>query len=205
MSEIALSIHARDPISEAGIAAELRGAPGLRLVERDSGDDAVALVVTDEVDEEAVRILRTAQMRGCGSVIVVSRIDERGLLAAVEAGAGGFVRRSDATASALLHCVRGVAAGEGTVPSDLLGRLLAQIGRLQRQVLTPRGISVAGLNDREVDVLRLVADGFDTGEIATKLSYSERTIKNVIHAITTRLGVRNRSQAVAFALREGLI
>ena len=205
MSEIALSIHARDPISEAGIAAELRGAPDLRLVERDSGEDAVALIVTDEVDDETVRTLRTVQMRGCASVIVVGKIDERGLLTAVEAGAGGFVRRSDATASALLHCVRGVAAGEGTVPSDLLGRLLGQIGRLQRQVLTPRGISVAGLNDREVDVLRLVADGFDTGEIATKLSYSERTIKNVIHAITTRLGVRNRSQAVAFALREGLI
>jgi DNA-binding NarL/FixJ family response regulator len=72
-------------------------------------------------------------------------------------------------------------------------------------VLAPRGLTFAGLSDREVYVLRLVADGLDTGEIAKKLCYSERTIKNVIHAITTRLGVRNRSQAVAFALREGLI
>jgi DNA-binding NarL/FixJ family response regulator len=205
MSDIVVDIHARDPISEAGIAAELRIAPGIRLADAGSGKVSVALVVADEVDDDAVRVLRAAQRRGAGSVVVVSRIDERGLLAAVEAGAGGFLRRSEASASALLHCVRGVAAGEGRVPSDLLGRLLGQIGRVQRQVLAPRGLTVAGLTDREADVLRLVAEGFDTGEIATKLCYSERTIKNVIHAVTTRLGVRNRSQAVAFALREGLI
>ena len=205
MSDIVVAIHARDPISEAGIAAELRVAPGIRLATADEDEATVALVVSEEVDEDAVRILRAAQRRGAGSVVVVTKIDERGLLAAVEAGAGGFLRRSEATASALLHCVRGVAAGEGRVPSDLLGRLLGQIGRLQRQVLSPRGLTVAGLTDREANVLRLVADGLDTGEIAKELCYSERTIKNVIHAVTTRLGVRNRSQAVAFALREGLI
>jgi DNA-binding NarL/FixJ family response regulator len=61
------------------------------------------------------------------------------------------------------------------------------------------------LAPREIDVLRLVADGYDTGEIATKLAYSERTVKNVLHDVTTRLQLRNRSHAVAFALREGLI
>jgi DNA-binding NarL/FixJ family response regulator len=205
MPDIVVGIHARDPISEAGIVSELQIAPGIRLANADTDVVSVALVVADEIDEDAVRVLRAAQQRGAGSVVVVSRIDERGLLAAVEAGAGGFLRRSEASASALLQCVRGVAAGEGRVPSDLLGRLLGQVGRVQRQVLAPRGLTVAGLTEREVNVLRLVADGFDTGEIASKLCYSERTIKNVIHAVTTRLGVRNRSQAVAFALREGLI
>ena len=54
-------------------------------------------------------------------------------------------------------------------------------------------------------MLRLVAEGLDTGEIAKELAYSERTIKNVIHDVTSRLNLRNRSQAVAYALREGLI
>ena len=54
-------------------------------------------------------------------------------------------------------------------------------------------------------MLKLVAEGLETGEIARRLSYSERTIKNVIHDVTSRLGLRNRSHAVAFALREGLI
>jgi DNA-binding NarL/FixJ family response regulator len=101
--------------------------------------------------------------------------------------------------------VRHAAAGDGSVPPDLLGRLLRQVGRLQRQVLAPRGLTFTGLSEREVDVLRLVADGLDTSEIARHLSYSERTIKNVIHDITTRLQLRNRAQAVAYAMREGLI
>ena len=54
-------------------------------------------------------------------------------------------------------------------------------------------------------MLRLVADGYDTAEIAQQLAYSERTVKNVLHDVTTRLQLRNRSHAVAYALREGLI
>jgi DNA-binding NarL/FixJ family response regulator len=91
------------------------------------------------------------------------------------------------------------------VPSDLLARLLDQVGRLQRQVLAPRGLVFAGLNERETAVLRLVADGRDTAEIADELAYSERTVKNVLHDVTTRLQLRNRSHAVAYELREGLI
>ena len=51
----------------------------------------------------------------------------------------------------------------------------------------------------------LVADGFDTAQIAAKLSYSQRTVKNVLHDVTSRLHLNNRSHAVAYALRQGLI
>jgi DNA-binding NarL/FixJ family response regulator len=61
------------------------------------------------------------------------------------------------------------------------------------------------LTDREVEVLRLVAEGLDTGEIARRLAFSERTIKSVLHDVTTRLQLRNRAHAVAFAVREGFI
>ena len=101
--------------------------------------------------------------------------------------------------------MRAAAAGDGSVPGDLLARLLDQVGRLKRQVLDPRGIALSGLSEREAAVLRLVSEGLETSEIARRLSYSERTIKNVIHDVTTRLGLKNRSHAVAFAVREGLI
>jgi DNA-binding NarL/FixJ family response regulator len=61
------------------------------------------------------------------------------------------------------------------------------------------------LNPREVRVLRLVADGRPTYDIARELSYSERTVKNILHDVTNRLQLRNRAHAVAYALREGLI
>jgi DNA-binding NarL/FixJ family response regulator len=202
---IAVSVHAGDRISEAGVAAELSAWPEVRVVA--SAEEAmVALVVADEAGEEAIRMIRAAgRAGGCRVVLVATRIDDRGLLVAVEAGTCGLVRRSDANGLALVGAVRNAAAGDGTLPSDLLGRLLQQVGRLQRQVLSPRGLSFSGLSEREVDVLRLVSEGLDTGEIARQMSYSERTIKNVIHDVTTRLQLRNRSQAVAYAMREGLI
>jgi DNA-binding NarL/FixJ family response regulator len=61
------------------------------------------------------------------------------------------------------------------------------------------------LDDREAEVMRLVADGLDTSDIAEHLSYSESTIKGVLAKLMTRLEARNRCHAVAIVVREGLI
>jgi len=163
------------------------------------------VVAADAVDDATLRLLREHQGDGRPIVLVVTVVDDAGLAAAVEAGVSGLVRRADATPERLVQAVCAVVRGEGAVPPDLLGRLLVQVGRVQRQVLGPRGMSFTGLSSREADILRLVADGLDTGEIATSLSYSERTVKNVLHDVTSRLQLRNRSHAVAYALRQGMI
>ena len=72
-------------------------------------------------------------------------------------------------------------------------------------MLAPRGLTFSGLTDREVRVLRLLAEGFDTAEVGRQLFLSERTVKNVVHDVTSRLNLRNRTHAVAYALRQGLI
>jgi DNA-binding NarL/FixJ family response regulator len=204
---IPVFVYASDPISETGIAGQLRGQPAVRVVdEADVDMAAVAIIVTDEIDEEATRAIRAVQRNGVPRVVVVvTRVDDGGLLAALEAGACGIIRRAEARSDRLVAAVRAAVAGDGTMPPDLLGRLLDQIGRLQRQVLAPRGLTIAGLAEREIEVLRLIADGLDTNEIAGRLCYSERTVKNVIHDVTSRLQLRNRSHAVAYAMRQGLI
>jgi DNA-binding CsgD family transcriptional regulator len=68
-----------------------------------------------------------------------------------------------------------------------------------------RGGTDGGLSQRELDVLRLLAEGYSTVEIGRRLAYSERTIKHTLHQLTTRLALRNRVHAVAYALRAGLI
>jgi DNA-binding NarL/FixJ family response regulator len=98
-----------------------------------------------------------------------------------------------------------MARGEAVLPGDLVGRLLDHVGQLQRSLLDPNGPGLSTLTAREADMLRLVSEGFDTAEIATKMSYSERTVKNVLHEVTTRLQLRNRAHAVGFAMRQGLI
>jgi DNA-binding NarL/FixJ family response regulator len=82
---------------------------------------------------------------------------------------------------------------------------LAQVTHVQRRVLIPRGLTPTGLTEREVRVLRMLADGHETSTIARELNYSERTVKNIVHDITTRLQLRNRAHAVAFGIRNGLI
>ena len=195
------------PVSAAGVASELRLRPDLLVVgEADLDQAQVAVVVADELDSGTIRTVRAIQRNGCPRVVmIVTHLDDAGLLAAVEAGACGILRRSEAMPERVAEAVMVAAKGDGSVPPDLLGRLLDQMSRLQRQVLAPRGLSLSGFSDREVDILRLLADGWDTAAIAVKLSYSERTVKQVIHDITTRLQLRNRSHAVAYAVRQGLI
>jgi DNA-binding NarL/FixJ family response regulator len=211
-SRIPVLVHADDPVSRSGVEAQLRGQPGIEVRLHDGGGEAampggtapVAIVVVDEVDDRAAQSIRALTRGGVDRVLVVAgRLDD--VLTVTEAGACGLLRRADAVPERLVPAIRSAAAGDGTVPPDLLGRLLEQIGRLQRQVLSPRGLTFGGLTDREVRVLKLVADGWDTAEIADNLSYSERTVKNIIHDVTSRLQLRNRSHAVAYALRQGLI
>jgi len=97
--------------------------------------------------------------------------------------------------------VASAAAGDGRIPPDLL----EQAGCLQHQVLALDGMIFTDLSDRETEILRLVADGYDTSEIARRMAYSERTVKHILHDVITRLQLRNRSHAVAYALRQGLI
>src|SRR5436190_2708337 len=203
---IPVYLYAGDPISHAGVAGQLRHRPEIQILDQqDAERAAVAVVVADVVGEETLRVLRGLRCGGAKLVVVATQLDDADLVAVVEVGVAGLVRRAEATPERLVQVIASAAAGDGAVPPDLLGRLLNQVGRLQRQVLGPRGLTFSGLAERELQVLRLVADGLDTAEIAVKLSYSQRTVKNVLHDITSRLQLRNRSHAVAYALRHGLI
>jgi DNA-binding NarL/FixJ family response regulator len=204
---IPVYLHASDPISCAGIAGQLRPRPEIQVLGADELDAAsVAVVVTDAVGEETLKTLRGIRCAGVPRLVVVAaQIDDADLVSVVEVGVTGLIRRSEATPERLVSVISSAAAGDGTVPPDLLGRLLTQVGQLQERVLGPRGLTFTGLAAREVEVLRLVAEGLDTAEIARKLSYSQRTVKNLLHDVTSRLHLRNRSHAVAYALRHGLI
>lgn len=206
---VLVRVHALDPISESGIRAQLRECPDIRVADGDAGDIArpsVALVVVDLVDDDTTRWLRTLHRRdGLPVVLVVGQLDSRALVTVVESGVRAVTRRCEATPLRLAQLLQAAAANRSELPPDLLGQLLDQVGQLNRSVLGPRGLGLNGLTDRENTVLRLVADGLSTREIATELAYSERTIKAVMQELTTRLYLRNRAHAVAYAVRNGWI
>lgn len=200
-------VYADDPILQAGVVSQLRVRPEIDIVAAAELSRAdVAVAVADSLDGETLRVLQTLKRSDIEyTVLVTSAIDDTTVVSAAEVGVSGLLRRADATPDVLVRTIRQVANGDGVLPSDLLGTLLGQVGRLQRQLLSPQGLTFSGLTDRETAVLRLIADGHDTNEIAQQLCYSQRTVKNVLHDVTTRLQLRNRSHAVAYAVRAGLI
>jgi DNA-binding NarL/FixJ family response regulator len=206
-AKVPVYLHTRDPISRAGLETALRAQHEVVLTDIDAAEPPrVAIVVVDSLDETALRFMRSLHARGCTrSVVVASTLSDADLLAAVEAGVCGIVWRWEATAERLAHAVTKAATGEAMLPSDVLSRLLRQVSRLQRHVLSPMGLSLSGLSAREADVLRLAAEGLDTDEIARKLCYSKRTVTNILHDVTSRFHLTNRTHAVAYAIREGLI
>ncbi|GAA4923693.1 helix-turn-helix transcriptional regulator [Actinoplanes utahensis] len=206
MQRLPVYVQATDPITLLGMKSHLAGRPEILVVaEQERHAAAVTVVVPDAMTEETFVTLSELRRGSSRLVLVPSTLDDAQLTRAVECGVVGVVRRSEVSSTKLVQVLLGAARGEGSVPGDLLGRLLEQMGRLQREVLHPRGLTLRGLTAREVDVLRLVAEGLETREIASKLSYSERTVKNVLHEVTTRLQLRNRAHAVAYALRHDLI
>lgn len=204
---IPVVVHTADPISRAGAVSQLRQHPVVELREEaETRPGTVAVLIGETPDEPMLaQLRRLVRSEGARAVLVVSAVREAELLDVIECGVGAVVWRHEATAHRLLQAVVAASRGDGDLPADLLGRLMSQVGTLQRSAAGHPGTSTSGLVAREVDVLRLVAEGLDTGEIAGKLSYSERTVKNVMHGLTTRLHLRNRAHAVAYALREGYI
>jgi len=101
--------------------------------------------------------------------------------------------------------VLAVSAGQALLPPAVQGQLLDQVEQVHRNVLAPRGITASGLTVREVTVLRLMSEGLEVAEIALLMSYSERTIKKILSAVLSRFGLRNRTQAVSYAIRLGVI
>jgi DNA-binding NarL/FixJ family response regulator len=198
---VPVGVVALDPMLEAGATIALRSSPDVSVVL--PGElPLVTVVVVDEVGERELDLVRsTHNARHRPEVVLVATELAAGeALHALAAGARGLLRRREASADRLARAVLAAADGDSTVLPDMLDSLLAHAGPAGRRA---SGTSV--LSDRERDVLRLVADGQDTDEIARELCYSTRTVASVVHDVINRFRLRNRAHAVAYALRAGLI
>jgi DNA-binding NarL/FixJ family response regulator len=142
-----------------------------------------------------------AFIRNVDARVIVCSSDpaEDAVVAAIQAGAVGYLRKDTLTVETLGAAVAAAANGTGVMEPELLGSLLRGLPA------EPGRPAAARLTDREQQVLALIAAGHPTREVAEQLCYSERTVKNVLHDVVTKLNARSRSQAVAFAVREGLI
>ncbi|MGW6718287.1 response regulator transcription factor [Streptomyces sp. NPDC055886] len=204
---VSVAVYAEDLILQTGMVHQLRVRPEIELLPEAEADRAqVSLVVVDTVGESTVQLLHRLQRNtSTRTGLVVGFFESGALQTMIECGVAAVLRRGEADQDRLVHLVRAMANGEGVLPGDLLGKLLDHVSSLQRTVLDPRGLTLSTLTAREAEMIRLVSEGCDTAEIARKTSYSERTVKNVLHEVATRLELRNRAHAVGYAMRHGLI
>ena len=202
-----VAVWAADQITMNGLAQTLMGSLEVFLATDDLPEAVDVLVyAVDRVNSTAIAALRRmVSWTAAPVVLVATEFDRAHLLSAVECRVVAVLHRSTTTGERLVNAVDLAVRGGGALPPDLLGNLLRQLQGLQREGLMPLGPKSVSLSQREIDVVRLLADGWGTEEIANELRYSERTVKNVIHALLGRLGVRNRPHLVAFGARAGIL
>jgi DNA-binding NarL/FixJ family response regulator len=178
-----------------------------------NGPDALALAARARPDvvvmdlnlprmsgTEVTRELLAANPRARVLALTVAS-DERSVLDALIAGACGYLLK-DAPIEQIAAAVRAAAAGHSFVSPQVghhvLGRLRGQAGA-QSSSADERKLS-----ERELDILRLVAEGCDNDEIAARLFLSPRTVKNHVSSILAKLEMDNRVQAAVYAVRKGI-
>jgi DNA-binding NarL/FixJ family response regulator len=121
---------------------------------------------------------------------------------ALRAGAAGF-RLKDAPTSRLIAAVRAAATGDSLIEPSITQRLIERFAEPAAPVALPQRLTA--LTERERDVLRLIARGLSNTEIAGELTVAETTVKTHVARILTKLGLRDRVQAVVLAYETGFV
>ena len=123
---------------------------------------------------------------------------------ALRAGASGFLLK-DVTAERLFEAVRVIAAGDALLAPSITRRLISEFAFQHRTADTPPSTALASLTAREAEVLRLIAEGLSNHEIAGRLVVTEETVKTHVSRVLSKLGVRDRTQAVVAAYESGVV
>jgi two-component system NarL family response regulator len=198
-----------------GLVMVLEGEPGIEVVaEAEDGDDAVAKAeeaAPDVVlmDVRMPRVNGIEATRAIADAVPTAKIlmltvsdEEDDLYEAVKAGATGYLLK-EISIEEVADAIRAVVTGQSLISPSMASKLLTEFNNLARQaeqkVLAPK------LTDRELQVLKLVAQGLSNREVAEQLFISENTVKNHVRNILEKLHLHSRMEAVVYAVREKLL
>lgn len=203
----------RDTIYVSGLRSTLAMAAGVEAVdhapsialawESEALAEADVVVLDSDLGGAMAFVQEIAVQTGARVLLCMHETSTADVLDAIGSGVGGALSRDQLTPDTLLAAVTAVAAGIFAFDSSALRTLSGSVTPIGPRDRTTS--QSGGFAPREQMVLSLVAAGLSNREIAERLSYSERTIKTILHDVVIRLGVKSRSQAVAMAVRERII
>ncbi|HEY0495146.1 MAG TPA: response regulator transcription factor [Kutzneria sp.] len=191
-----------DALTRDAVAQAIAAHPRLHLIDS-TGPGEVLLAITTEVTDELL-----AEVTGNTAapvLLVADRLGGRQLLRSLHAGVVSFLPRRSTDLATITKALVTTAQGRSVLPPSVARLLVDHLRRIDHVLITTTGYGVAGLDTREVEVLRLVAQGAENADIARELKYSEHTIKRILKDLLSRHHLQNRAHAVAYALRIGAI
>ncbi|MFI2487560.1 response regulator [Promicromonospora kroppenstedtii] len=201
----------------AGFEALLNAHEGITVVGTSDDGAGIADVVRRVQPDVVLMDIRMPKVNGLDAartvmglpgtppkVIMLTTFDaDEYVFSALRAGASGFLLK-DSPPEELTHAVRIVAAGDALLSPRVTRALIADYAA-RPAVPASAEVSLAGLTDRELDVMKAVAAGRSNAEIATELHLAEQTVKTHVSRILNKLGLRDRTQMVVSAYESGLV
>lgn len=216
MKPIRVAVVDDHPLFRQGVASFLREQADMEFVgEAEDGSQAVDLARKEHPDVilmdiqmpntdgiEATRKIK--EILPASKVVILTVAEEdRSLFEAIKSGADGYLLKKIGS-QALLQTIRGVVRGEASLSGAMASKILKEFAEQSRRDKSKEE-EAQELTSREREVLTLVTQGQTNKEIASVLSISEGTVKNHLRNIMDKLHLRNRAQAAAYALRQGLV
>lgn len=187
----------RNGMEVVGEAAN--GREAVELAEALQPDVILMDLIMPEMDGTAAIARIKAQNPAARILVLTSFAEDDKVFPAIKTGALGYLLK-DSTPAELLQAIRSVHRGEASLHPTIARKLIRELSA------PPPGLppAIEPLTEREVDVLRLVAQGLSNDDIATRLVVSERTVRTHVSHILEKLHLANRTQAALYALRQGL-
>jgi DNA-binding NarL/FixJ family response regulator len=186
------------------VATAADGAEAVRVCHEQTPD--VVLMDVRMPTMDGIQATRQLTAHGDGPrILILTTFDlDEYVYDALRAGASGFLLK-DVTAERLFDAVRVIAAGQALLAPAITRRLISEFAQQHRNNDAPARTALGVLTPRETQVLRLIAEGLSNLEIATRLVVTEQTVKTHVSRLLSKLGLRDRTQAVITAYETGLI
>ena len=172
-----------------------------QLVDESRPDVVVMDISMPAIDGIAATKILRDKYSSLGIIILTMFAEDSQVIRAIRAGADGYLLKNIESGK-VVDAIRAVARGESVVDPELATKVLNEFRRLSD---VDGYNNIAGLTEREVSMLQLVANGLSNKEIASELGLAESTVKNRLSILFQKLNVKDRTQAAIYAMTHGLV